>query len=318
MQASDRTFFGKIMLFGEYSVICQGRALTIPLYRFQSGLRFPSQEYEPLQSKLNQQLKDYLLALVRQEEKEGKSCGIDLNLFALDLLRGMFLESDIPPGYGAGSSGALVAAVYQRYACRHFSDEELQRPRKLIRLQNIMARLEAYFHGTSSGIDPLSCFLGKPLLIDPENGPAVTKLPKLEFRKSGGFFLADTMLPRSTETLVEAFLAKCKDFQYQSLIENVYKPLVDFCIEAVLSANIPELLRGFRHLSSMQMQHFPEAIPPGFDKIWNEGLENGYFYLKLCGAGGGGFLLGLTEDYDYASVLLNKAGLKLLPLVTTN
>jgi len=34
-------------------------------------------------------------------------------------------------------------------------------------------------------------------------------------------------------------------------------------------------------------------IPLGLQELWKEGLEKKEFVLKLCGAGGGGLLLGL-------------------------
>ena len=33
-----------------------------------------------------------------------------------DLEKGMYFDSSIPMGYGVGSSGAIVAAIYDRYA----------------------------------------------------------------------------------------------------------------------------------------------------------------------------------------------------------
>jgi len=37
-------------------------------------------------------------------------------------------------------------------------------------------------------------------------------------------------------------------------------------------------------------------ILPEFMSIWRMGLESDEFYLKLCGAGGGGFILGFAQD----------------------
>ena len=43
-----------------------------------------------------------------------------------------------------------------------------------------------------------------------------------------------------------------------------------------------------------------EMIPKLFQKLWKDGLESNDYYLKLCGAGGGGFILGLTRDIENA------------------
>jgi mevalonate kinase len=39
-------------------------------------------------------------------------------------------------------------------------------------------------------------------------------------------------------------------------------------------------------------------IPNGFHKLWKEGLETEDYFLKLCGSGGGGFVMGFTRDYE--------------------
>ncbi len=313
MPISGRTYFGKIMLFGEYSVICQGRALSVPISKFKARLRFPGQEFSLEETRLNELLKDYLLALVRREESESCDHGLDLNVFALDLLRGLFLESDIPPGYGAGSSGALVAAIYESYAREPVPPEPLPMPRNMQKLQRRLAALETHFHGTSSGIDPLSCYLQKPLLIDPGQGNKPVEIPALSLRESGGFFLVDTFLPRKTESLVKKFSENYSKIHFRNMMHDSYIPLVDFCIDALLEARPDEISRGIRQLSSMQMMYFSEMIPAGFFDIWNHGLETGELYLKLCGAGGGGFLLGYTENYDLARSRLLITGTELIP-----
>lgn len=276
--------------------------------------KMPAKRYSPEEATLNQELKDYLLALVRREENEGINFGIDLNVFALDLLRGMFLDSDIPRGYGVGSSGALVASVYDRYAPNPIPTVPLPGTKVLKRLQKNLAMLESYYHGTSSGLDPLSCYVGKPLLIDPQNGPKTVTLPSRALHEPGGFFLADTHLQRKTEGLVNAFLKDYQNVAYRNMIQDMYIPVVDFCIDALLQGHGTELLRGFRQLSSMQLHHFSPMIPVGFEELWGEGLETGLFYLKLCGAGGGGFLLGYTENYNQTKKILKEAGTSLIPV----
>ncbi len=44
--------------------------------------------------------------------------------------------------------------------------------------------------------------------------------------------------------------------------------------------------------------NFQEMIPSNFKKLWTDGIENEDYYLKLCGSGGGGFLIGFTRDID--------------------
>ena len=45
-------------------------------------------------------------------------------------------------------------------------------------------------------------------------------------------------------------------------------------------------------------------IPKEFHSLWKKGIETNAYYLKLCGSGGGGYMLGFTEDYEKAQTAL--------------
>ena len=45
-------------------------------------------------------------------------------------------------------------------------------------------------------------------------------------------------------------------------------------------------------------------IPAQFHDLWKKGLDTGDYYLKLCGSGGGGYILGFTEDLEKAEKTL--------------
>jgi mevalonate kinase len=45
-------------------------------------------------------------------------------------------------------------------------------------------------------------------------------------------------------------------------------------------------------------------IPPQFHELWKKGIETNDYYLKLCGSGGGGYILGFTENIDRAKEAL--------------
>jgi mevalonate kinase len=51
-------------------------------------------------------------------------------------------------------------------------------------------------------------------------------------------------------------------------------------------------------LSALVLDNFDPMIPQGFHDLWREGLDSEEYYLKLCGSGGGGFVMGFTRDYD--------------------
>ena len=53
-------------------------------------------------------------------------------------------------------------------------------------------------------------------------------------------------------------------------------------------------------------------IPSAFHKIWEQGIQTNDYYLKLCGSGGGGYILGFAQDYDKAKVSLKDYKLELV------
>jgi mevalonate kinase len=53
-------------------------------------------------------------------------------------------------------------------------------------------------------------------------------------------------------------------------------------------------------------------IPSGFLKYFQIAQETSRFALKLCGSGGGGFLLGFTSDMEYVTKLFSNDDIKLL------
>jgi shikimate kinase len=42
-------------------------------------------------------------------------CDFDIDAFETDIEKSLYFESSIPQGYGVGSSGALVAALFEKY-----------------------------------------------------------------------------------------------------------------------------------------------------------------------------------------------------------
>ena len=46
-------------------------------------------------------------------------------------------------------------------------------------------------------------------------------------------------------------------------------------------------------------------IPKLYRKLWKDGIESNAYYLKLCGSGGGGYILGFTENFEVAQEKLS-------------
>ena len=154
MTQKNEVFYGKILLFGEYGVIFNSMALTIPYTHFKGELSFISKykytDFEWAQES-NQALKEYALHLVELKKNQGTPCLLDLGKLQRDIEKGMYFESPIPQGYGIGSSGALVAAIYSKYAEEKIKSDRRLSSKSVLRLKEIFSKMEAYYHGKSSG-----------------------------------------------------------------------------------------------------------------------------------------------------------------------
>jgi len=105
-------FYSKILLFGEYGIIKDSKGLSIP-YNFYNGALKIIDINTSLAKDSNTKLfkfYDYLKNL------NSPLVNFNLDKFHSDLKLGMYFDSSIPEGYGVGSSGALVAAIYDYYA----------------------------------------------------------------------------------------------------------------------------------------------------------------------------------------------------------
>ena len=288
-------FFAKILLFGEYSVIKNSMAISTPYSLFEGTLQFRKNNpftHDPEMTSLIQYLKQL-------KQNNELIFDFDIASFEFDLTKGLFFDSSIPQGFGVGSSGALCAALYERYGTplKNNTDD-------IMELKKKFALLESHFHGTSSGIDPLISYLGHSLLL--KENQTLKKIAIPEYGHGNkGIFILNTGRSRKTEPLVHLFLEKLKNKTFRNMIENKLLPLNNSCIKYFLSQKTDALHSNFKELSALQAEHFSPMIPQLLQNFWEQGLENNGYYLKLCGAGGGGFLLGITKDFEKSQQLLS-------------
>ncbi len=285
----------KLLLFGEHSVLRGSQALAVPFGKFSGHWEYSND--------LTKQIDfprwgDYLNKLVKTGE-----IALDTEGVQNALKKGLFFDSNIPRGYGAGSSGALVAALYDIYG--------LNKDLTINELKTVLGKIESFFHGSSSGLDPLVSYIQKPILIKKDKSISVLE----GLKTNAKMFLIDTHQSRKTEPLVHIFLEKCEQsMHYNATIENELVPYVDDAIAAFLENKTALLFETVHQISYFQYRFFTEMIPLSFKNIWLEGLASDLFKLKLCGAGGGGFILGFCENYVDAKKALSKMGFNLLPI----
>lgn len=265
------SFPAKVLLFGEYTILSGSRALAIPFSKFSGKWSY---EEGPEKAHSQKHLFDFV---------QGHDClSLDTKKLKEELERGLWFDSSIPQGYGLGSSGALVAAIYD-----HFGTEKAS----TLEIQKVLAHLENFFHGSSSGLDPLVSYLQKPLKI---NNPTDIEIVDFDFTDLN-LFLLNTHRPRQTGPLVGIYKEKLKDSNFKSGCSNILAQDVNSAIEYALSGNKEKLFHHFWHISKFQWDSFQEMIPDMMKDAWKKGLDQGEYALKLCGAGGGGLILGMTK-----------------------
>ncbi|MEO0403371.1 MAG: mevalonate kinase [Bacteroidota bacterium] len=294
----ESLFYGKILLFGEYGVIQDSMGLSVPYDYYKGTLTFESDDTE-LKEMSNGSLKKYLSYLKDLHTQKDNLVELDLKKFEEDIDNGLLFDSTIPQGFGVGSSGALVAAVYDQYAINKIGENSVSNE-QILELKKIFSQMENYFHGKSSGLDPLICYLNLPILIKSQDELESPQVPESSIDGKGAIFLLNTGNPGKTEPMVNIFMEKLKQKGFRKVMKQEFKKYNDACIEAFLNKDFQPLLSNVKQLSTVLFDHFRPMIPDVFHKFWKEGIETDSYYLKLCGSGGGGFIIGFTKDIEVA------------------
>ena len=290
-------FYSKILLFGEYGIIKDSKGLSIPYNFFKGALKTESNLCGEAK-KSNEALKRFSKHLL--EIQNESLVTFDLESLNHDIDNGMYFDSSIPQGYGIGSSGALVAAIYDKYAYNKITVLENLTREKLLKLKKIFGVMESFFHGKSSGLDPLNSYLSLPILINSKDNIESTSLPSQNKEGKGAVFLLDSGMTGETAPMVQIFMEKMKQEGFRNIIKEKFIKHTDACVDHFLNGDIKGLFGHVKQLSHVVLDHFKPMIPQQFHQLWQKGIETNDYYLKLCGSGGGGYILGFTEDIDKA------------------
>ena len=296
-------FYSKILLFGEYGIIQDSKGLSIP-YNFYNGAL--KREVNPSEEaiKSNENLKRFVSYLETLQSEQPELVTFDLVTLKNDVATGMFFDSSIPQGYGVGSSGALVAAIYDKYAQHKITVLENLTREKLLKLKMIFGQMESFFHGKSSGLDPLNSYLSIPILINSKDNIEATGIPTQSLEGNGAVFLLDSGIVGETAPMVTIFMEKLKDQGFRKMLKSEFIKHTDACVENFLGGDIKSLFANTKKLSKVVLNNFKPMIPEQFHTIWQKGIDSNDYYLKLCGSGGGGYILGFTQDFEKARVSL--------------
>ena len=268
----------KLLLFGEHTVLHGSGALAVPLPGFSARLRIRDPTAAPTTSDADV----FASWLTNARSRPELTDVLDFATWEREATC-LSVASDIPRGYGVGSSGALTALAYRRYAT-----PAADVPTSVLRAR--LAALEGFFHGRSSGLDPLVCYANRPIRIAPGGGVELLR-DRLDLT---GWFLLDSRRSRTGQEAIAAFGARAQNRTWRTEVLPPLAELTDRLIaETLLGAPAPGLLRA---LSERQLAALPFLIPTAVEAVWRRWLGDGVAYLKLCGAGAGGFYLGYARN----------------------
>ncbi len=281
------SFPAKILLFGEHTILRSSKALAIPFPQLNSYWSW-KEKHEDVS----------LLAFADFLESTLPDA-FDINEFKEEIRQGLLLYSSIPNGYGLGSSGTVCVAIFHRFATKK-GHQLLQKNPK-----TFFGKMEAFFHGSSSGTDPLIIYVGQSLCLFTNGDYQLVELSPLA--KGLQFFLLDTQQARKTAPLVERFTEQYDENQaFQKKVDTQWSKPTNEAIEGLLNSDMVQLWSSFEKISHFQFDHLKKWILPSLFPAWKKGLDSQDYLLKICGAGGGGYCLGLTKDWQKTKVKLSE------------
>lgn len=292
---SERFFPAKLLLFGEHILLRGAQALAVPTPGFGG-------QWSNVETPKAPQSRGWFREGYAQF---GRDLPLDFESMERDIDQGWYFHSNIPHGYGMGSSGAFCAGVWSRYGVAPAGID-------LAQLKRQLAEMESSFHGRSSGIDPLTSFLARPLLV---NGDQVADLSE-QYHPPGSVtvFLIDTRQSRQTGRLVQWFIQRCAAPDFLSALENDLFPLHTTLLESWIRGDGVVFMDRLAEVSQWQWTHLPPMMPASeaVGQWWQQALEGSDTRLKICGAGGGGFVLGFTFERLKVEATARDLGLEIV------
>jgi mevalonate kinase len=287
----------KILLFGEYRNILNSMSLAIPFPRYSGQFRFPATS-TGLQSKSGTESNEELKKLFDfLKTNTNRFQFIDLKLFENEVNQGLYFDSSVPVGAGLGSSGALTAAIYERYLI-HSQNSKYQT------IKSDLAAIETYFQGKSSGFDPLVSLLKKPLLMNGKSS-MITDIDLSDFFRNYTLYLINSNPQINKDASTNLFMKKYQNQGFKQKIDNEYTSIINRTIEAVIDPDFRSFETQIARYSEFQLHHLGEMIPQHMKTHFEYGIKTSDFYLKLCGSGNNGYFIGIARERSVSESYFN-------------
>ena len=281
------SFNSKILLFGEYGIMHDSNALSIPYKKFNGSLS--KSDHLSEDQKISNRNIESLYEYIIQEDYLNDIINSDNLKDEID--SGLYFDSNIPIGSGLGSSGALVSSIISRYSkvdLKSFSNSEIKK---------IMSLVESKFHGNSSGFDPAVSYFNKPMLYSNQKIKLIERIDFKDFK----VYIIDSQIDSSTKKMIKVFEDKISKSEFRLFFNSKFINDTNQCINHLI--NTSKLFRdSVKELSNDTLHNFQEMIPEKLKNKWKEGIKNDSYYMKLCGSGGGGFFLAYDFDNQINSI----------------
>ena len=221
---------------------------------------------------------------------------LDVNRMHLDFENHIRFVSNIPQGGGLGSSGGVTAAFYDRYV---YSEKTLEE--NLSDIRDTLSHMESYFHGDSSGVDPLVSLTDKSYVSFEGRGA----LHDLKIPNSLSLHVILTNTDRQTASLIEFFKESMATPKFAKRIHDELIPAVHQFVSAWGDGRVSDVEKAFTVIGNIEYEIFKPMVTKEIKPLWRQSLESEEFSIKLCGAGGGGAYLAcgeLPEDIPFKTL----------------
>lgn len=302
---------GKIILFGEHSVVYGHPAIVTAI-----NLRTKCIVTESLQNKvqlsissdyslydpsaglkreytMNKEQNEFIAQYSNYEQPVNPAYYFItervLHLSASKKYPHIHIDSEIPPGIGLGSSAANSVASLASLSA--FMELELS----MEKLNELAFEAERIIHGRPSGVDnTISTYGG--IQFYKEKKFSQLNIPNL----SSYVVIVNSGIPRNTKTYVEkvAKLLEEDTTKYQKILEEIGK-LTTIAKSNLMEGNIQKI--GDLMTQNQLLLEKLGVGHPILTELTNSLVQLGSLGSKLTGAGGGGCVIGLFDDYQKAN-----------------
>ncbi len=292
---------GKIILFGEHSVVYGRPALAVPVNqvkavcqieagRLGQGIEIIAQDLDQQFNLRNAPIDDPLAAVVRQT----------LATLALSATPDLVIKvtSTIPIARGLGSGAAISTAIVKALG------EYFRQPFTPQVISEIAFEVEKIHHGTPSGIDNSVVAFGQPIFF--QKGQTITQL---KVHTPLTFVIGDTGIKSPTRQVVADLRAR------RARDVDLYEGYFDEMAAIVIQAR--DAIEGGRLRAIGKYMTENHAIldkigvsSPELNQLVEAALQAKALGAKLSGAGWGGNMIALAsaEEAQTVAQALNIAG----------